>query len=64
MSYHTQVQLSFDGADFFAAMPDEKVQPALAAAAAAFDLYPPRGVNPFHVEIQAWAKRAKQSRKP
>lgn len=50
MSHHTHVQLSFEGGDFFVATSDEKVQPMLAAVAAAFDLHPPRGVNPFYVD--------------
>jgi hypothetical protein len=53
MSYYTQVQLVFEGASYFAAVSDEKIQPMLAAAAAAFDLYPPRGVNPFLPENPA-----------
>ena len=47
MSYYTQVQLTFEGDSYFAAVSDEKIQPMLAAAAAEFDLYPPDGVNPF-----------------
>jgi hypothetical protein len=49
MSYYTQVQLAFEGADSFAAISDEKIQPMLASAAAGFDLYPPQKVNPFLV---------------
>ena len=53
MSYYTQVQLLFEGADYFATISDEKIQPMLAEAAARFDLYPPKKVNPFLVKINS-----------
>jgi len=53
MSYYTNVQLSFEGADYFAAVSDEKIQPMLASAAAEFDLYPPRKINPFLVDASS-----------